>query len=180
MSQPIEHRRSPILLIRIKKNPDGSAVLSATRPDGSTTWQRQTAEQAAFFVRHDLTHYAVETILSHRRGFYGLIADGWTFDDFSAPRPRDRFPVDTDRSEVIVGFFDAQREGPPWAAEEFNAHAARVYADFDAPNPPVLTEAQLHQIRASLAELLNRWQAVPAGATLDLPFAVGPMGLKTE
>ena len=72
----MNHPPSTTLLIRLKKNPDGSAVLSATRPDGSTTWQRQTPEQAAFFVRHDLTHYAVETILHHRKGFYGLIADG--------------------------------------------------------------------------------------------------------
>ena len=173
MSQPIEHRRSPILLIRIKKNPDGSAVLSATRPDGSTTWQRQTAEQAAFFVRHDLTHYAVETVLHHRKGFYGLIADGWTFDDFSASRVRDRFPADIDPSELIVGFFDAQREGPPWTAKEFNTHAARVYADLDAPNPPVLTEYQLQDIRSSLDELLKQWESLTPGTTLDLPFAPG-------
>ena len=162
----------PALLIRLKKNPDGSAVLSATRPDGSVVWQRQTPEQAAFFVRHDLTHYAVETILHHRKGFYGLIAVGWTFDDFSAPRPRDRFPPDTDPSELIVGLLDAQREGPPWTADEFNTHAAQVYADLQAPNPPVLTEEQLHQIRSHLDELLKRWQAIPPGATLDLAFTV--------
>src|SRR5688572_10933786 len=93
MSRLSNHPRSTTLLIRLKKDADGGAVLSATRSDGSVTWQRQTPQQAAFFVRHDLTHYAVETVLAHRRGFYGLIADGWTFDDFSAPRPRDRFPA---------------------------------------------------------------------------------------
>jgi hypothetical protein len=101
-----------------------------------------------------------------------LIADGWTFDDFSAPRPRDRFPADTDPSELIVGFFDAQREGPLWSAAEFNTHAARVYTDLNAPNPPVLTEAQLRQIRSRLRELLARWDAVPHGDTLELPFEI--------
>src|SRR5256885_9526625 len=59
------------ITIRIKKNPDGRRSLSCTRADGTTTWQRQEGGQAAFFPRHDLTHYAVETVLAHRSGFYG-------------------------------------------------------------------------------------------------------------
>src|SRR5215207_7563384 len=68
---------TPRLTIRIKKNADGTAALTCTRADGSVTWQRQQGTQGMFFPRHDLTHFAVETVLGHRRGFYGLVADGW-------------------------------------------------------------------------------------------------------
>jgi len=64
------------LLIRIKKKGDGSAALSCLRADGSVTWQRQNGQQGRFFPLHDLTHYAVETVLGHTRGFYGLVAKG--------------------------------------------------------------------------------------------------------
>ena len=60
----------PDLLIRIKKKTDGSAALSCTRADGTTTWQRQDGQLGAFFPLHDLTHYAVETVLGLPRAFY--------------------------------------------------------------------------------------------------------------
>ncbi|MDF2775439.1 MAG: hypothetical protein K0S86_4940, partial [Geminicoccaceae bacterium] len=71
-----------VLRIRIKKNADGSAALTCIRADGSVTWQRQEGAQGRFFPRHDLTHFAVETTLGHRRGFYGLVAEGWNITDF--------------------------------------------------------------------------------------------------
>src|SRR5438309_3304320 len=76
------------LLIRIKKKSDGSAALSCLRADGSVTWQRQTGQQGRFFPLHDLTHYAVETVLGYARGFYGLVAEGWDLTDFGNPWPR--------------------------------------------------------------------------------------------
>src|SRR5262245_5618971 len=109
------------LIIRLKKNRDGTAVLSCTRPDGSVTWQKQEGRQASFFPRHDLTHYAVETVLGHRRGFYGLLAEGWDFSDFGTPWPRGPLPVDADPSELITGLLDAERaNGIEWPAAEMN------------------------------------------------------------
>jgi len=54
------------MLIRIKKKTDGAAALSCVRPDGTVTWQRQDGLQGRFFPLHDLTHYAVETVLDFR------------------------------------------------------------------------------------------------------------------
>lgn len=44
------------LVIRIRKNPDGTAAVSCIRSDGSATWQRHRGAQAGFFPLHDLTH----------------------------------------------------------------------------------------------------------------------------
>src|SRR5689334_21180493 len=102
---------NPHLVLRFKKIRGGATSLSATRADGSVTWQRATAAHAAFYARHDLTHYAVETILEHRLGSYGLLAAGSDFTDFGEPWPRGRIPAEADPSELIVGFFDADRMG---------------------------------------------------------------------
>ncbi len=58
-----------MLQIEIVKRSDGSGVLRCTRQDGSVTWRKLT-KHAAHFALHDLTHYAVETVLGYRRGFF--------------------------------------------------------------------------------------------------------------
>jgi hypothetical protein len=66
----------------------GSVVSHYERADGTATWERKEEPNAWFFVAHDLTHFAVETILGYRRGFYGLVAEGWALSDFGTPWPR--------------------------------------------------------------------------------------------
>lgn len=75
MAEPLAP--APALRISIKKKPDGSAALSLRRADGSVTWQRQEGIQGRCFPLHDLTHYAVETVLGLDQAFFGLVASGW-------------------------------------------------------------------------------------------------------
>jgi len=161
----------PALTIRIKKKTDGSAALSCVRADGSATWQRQQGTQGTFFPVHDLTHYAVERELGFRRGFYGLLAEGWDITDFGAPWAKGPMPEETLHAELIVGFFDADRgSGTRSTAEELNERG-RMYARTHAvAPPPALSDDDLARIRKSLAELLRRWRSVPPGDTLELPF----------
>jgi hypothetical protein len=161
----------PRLTIRIKKNADGTAALSCVRADGSVTWQRLQGPNAAFFPLHDLTHHAVETVLEHRRGFYGLVAEGWNIDDFGTPWPRGPIPADADPSELIVGLLDAERAcGGEWSAAEFTTQAAHFLGQEPDLREPLLTEDQLVRIRARRAELFAEWEAVPPGETLALSF----------
>jgi len=151
----------PDLLIRIKKKADGTAALSCTRPDGSVTWQRQDGAQGRFFPLHDLTHYAVETVLGHRRGFYGLVAEGWDLSDFGTPWPRGPMPADADPSEQIVGFLDAERAAGPgvrWTAADLATKSVAV------------KEVDLARVREKRAELFALWWALPPGETLELEF----------
>lgn len=165
----------PRLTIRIKKHADGSAALSCTRADGTVTWQRQHGAQAVFFPRHDLTHFAVETVLGHQRGFYGLVASGWDLGDFGAPWPRGRLPADLDPSELIVGFLDTERAaGSRWSADDFNDKADAYYRQHGlATTPPRLTDEVLARVRQRRAELFEQWDAVPVGGTLELTFDIG-------
>ena len=160
------------LLIRIKKKPDGSAALTCVRADGSVTWQRQEGTAGRFFPMHDLTHYAVETVLGHRRGFYGLIAEGWDLTDFGAPWPKGPLPADAEPAELIVGFLDVERaSGGEWSAAEFNAHAAAHSATRGGPSTCALTDEHLACIRARRQELLVRWRALKPGEALELEYS---------
>ncbi|HEX6048723.1 MAG TPA: hypothetical protein VFZ21_05635 [Gemmatimonadaceae bacterium] len=161
-----------VLRIRIKKNADGSAALTCTRADGTVTWQRQEGVHGQFFPRHDLTHFAVETTLGHRRGFYGLVTEGWNLSDFGNPWPRGSIPADADPSELIVGLLDVERaSGERATAADFNDRIASYYREH-APgvHPPALTDDELGRIRQRRAELFAAWDAVQPGRALELTF----------
>ena len=149
----------PDLLIRIKKKTDGSAALSCIRPDATVTWQMQNGLQGRFFPLHDLTHYAVETVLE-LRGFFSLVAKGWDFSDFGKPWPRGPLPVEAHVVEQVVGFLDTERaSGREWAA-----------ADLRLASPYVFGDDVLRLVRDARRELFARWAALPTGEALELHF----------
>lgn len=146
-----------VLKIEIAKRANGAGVLRCTREDGSVTWQKQ-AKHGEHFALHDLTHFAVETALGYRRGFFGLIAEGWEVEDTTGKGARGPLPAEALEVERIVGLFDSERgSGMLWTAEEFNEFAPRV-----------LTDADILKVRASRGELFRRWSAVAPGQKLEL------------
>ena len=167
------------LVIRIKKGADGRTSLSCTRTDGSTTWQKQQGAQASFFPRHDLTHYAVEMVFGHRRGFYGLVADGWDLTDFGTPWPRGKLPREANLSEIIVGFFDRERaSGQMGTAQELNEELAAFCEENGLPVPEKFAESDLSRVRQKRGELFAQWEAVEPGGVLELHF--DPISLATS
>jgi len=159
------------LMIRIKKAADGRSSLSCTRPDGSATWQSMKNAQAAFFPRHDLTHYAVETVLGHSRGFYGLVASGWDLTDFGTPWPRGPLPGESVLSEMIVGLLDLERASGEFArADDANQRLEEFCAENGLADPQVLSDDDLAAVRQKRGELFAAWDAVEPGGALELVF----------
>ncbi|HJQ11386.1 MAG TPA: hypothetical protein VJ840_10185 [Gemmatimonadaceae bacterium] len=159
------------LIIRIKKSADGRSALTCTRADGSTTWQSMKNAQASFFPRHDLTHYAVETVLGHRRGFYGLVAEGWDLTDFGSPWPRGRIPNEAVLSEMIVGLFDLERgNGELVQPSDVNNRLREFCSENGLPDPQPLSEEDLWRVRQKRGELFARWEAVKPGDAMELAF----------
>lgn len=167
------------IVIRIKKRKDGRTALSCIRADGTTTWQRQEGAQATFFPRHDLTHYAVETALGHRQGFYGLVSAGWDFADFGSPWPRGRLPTEANISEMIVGVLDMERRtGESASAEEVNQKLAEYSVENGRQR--LLTEEDLARVRETRTEVFAKWDAVPPGEALEIPFEVEQANFRDE
>lgn len=163
------------LLIRLKRTRDGSAALSCVRADGSVTWQRQPGALGAVFPAHDLTHHAVETVLGYRRGFFGLLADGWEIADFAAPWPRGPVPAEAREVELVVGVFDMERmAGGGWTAAELREQGARYAPTGRAAREgivlPPLSDEDIARVRAARADAFARWAAVAPGQTLELSF----------
>ena len=130
--------------------------------------------QAAFFPRHDLTHYAVETVLGHRQGFYGLVASGWDLTDFGSPWPRGRIPNEANLSEMIVGFLDLERRtGELAQAADVNQRLEEFCAENGLAAPAQLTDDDLWRVRQKRGELFAMWEAVKPGDAIELPFDSG-------
>ena len=148
--------------VQITKKADGSGVLRCIRDDGSTTWQKQTDRHAAYFALHDLTHFAVETMLGFRRGFFGLIAEGWDIEDTTGKGARGPLPPEAGEAEMMVGVFSAERAGGViWTVDEFNECAAMT-------GVRNLTFDEIVRVKKKRSELFQQWAAVAPGATLDL------------
>jgi len=159
------------LRIKFTKKRDGSVVSRFERADGTATWQRKDGPNAWFFAAHDLTHYAVETVMRYRRGFYGLVAEGWDLSDFGTPWPRGPLPVDAEPAELLVSFLDSERAAmSQLSADDFNARAADYFSTHKLDNPPILDEDQLRNIRNKVRELHIQWGKLPEGQTMELIF----------
>ena len=153
------------------KRADGSALLRCERADGTSSWQKQEGKNAAFFPLHDLTHFAVESELGFRSGFYGLVADGWDIDDTTGKGARGQLPAEAVTVEQIVGSLDAERASRATSsAEDFNAQAAMFATSRGSPAPRALTDEELDRVRARIRELFYDWFALADGQTLELTF----------
>jgi hypothetical protein len=160
----------PELRIRISKRADGCAVLHCTRRDGSSTWQRQDRRRATFFAFHDLRHFAVETTLGIKQGFFGLIADGWDIPDTEGKGERGPLPPEARLAEHLVGLMDRERIGgaAPISANDVRTLLAQLMepvADGTLQSP---TDDQLRTIRVLADELREKWAA--SDSELDLTF----------
>jgi hypothetical protein len=162
----------PELIVRIKKKTDGDAALSCERGDGSVTWQRQEGQLGRFFPFHDLTHFAVESVLGFDGAFFGSISNGWDISDFAAPGAGMRLSEQAMLAEMMVGLFDLERRtGILGDAADFAWHI-RTYREQRnlPPTDFVLTDEDITAIRARRGELFSAWQTLPAGETLELRF----------
>lgn len=160
------------LTIELSKFADGAVVLRCIRADGSVTWQKQSGRQAVFFPLHDLTHFAVETVLQTQRGFYGLIAAGWDIGDTTGKGVKGPLPDEAQAVEHLVGMLDAERaSGATGSAAELSEYASG-HAEANALKWQFgLTDEILERIRSRVTDLHSQWRMLPPGQTMQLEFA---------
>jgi len=177
----------PDLTIRIKRHSDGSASLTCTRRDGSSTWQRQAGSLGMVFPPHDLTHFAVETTLGYGGAFYGLIADGWEISDFAKPWARGPIPAEAREVETLVSVFESitRRVASPTAAE-VNSWAEEYVASRNAAKPgsadPLreLTADEIERVAQTRTALLDQWSSLAPGEALELAFVLPRCDMKSR
>ncbi len=167
----VSRKRMPTLTIELTKLPQNGALLRCVLPDGSVTSQRNEGQRGRFFALHDLRHYAVESVLRHTRGFYGLLAAGWEIEDTTGKGARGKLPEETIAVEHLVGMLDADvTNGGESSAADFNRYAAEFATRNNCAVPSPLSEESLIRIRELESELYAQWIALSEGKTLKLMF----------
>jgi hypothetical protein len=154
---------------------DGSCVMRCDRADGSATWQRRDGE---FFALHDMTHYALESVLGLRYGFYGLLADGWNVSDFGHPWPRGPIPAhamaDAMLAEWLAGLLDQERgTGHRMDASGFNLALSGMAATAGHPAPRPVTDRELEAARGLYQETAMTWRGLSDGERMTLSIHDG-------
>lgn len=160
------------MIVRFTKarHEDRPHTFTCIRDDGSTTGMPSTG----FFVRHDLTHYAVETALGLSDAFYGLLSQGWDISSFEEREPGSRkamaVPANAVLTECLAGLLDLD-----WAAGPTPQDALiQMLADRLGSEGRLPTAEEIAEIRARRGELLERWNALEPGESLQLTFPLGP------
>jgi hypothetical protein len=157
------------MIIRFTKSKDGKEpVLSCIRDDGSVTWQKS----SEFFVRHDLIHYAVETILEYRQAFLGLVAGGKSLDDFGTRNGvKDTYTDEERWAELIVSALQipSVAAAPGLTEAEVIESVANACRENQKPLPEI-TAVQITAIRERIRELHSQWSHLPQGESMELSF----------
>jgi len=160
------------MIIRFKKKTDSPHTMTCIREDGSHTYTKLKPGLEA----HDLAHYAVESILDFKKGFYGLLNEGHQIEDFEIPRNKRpmelipaHLPVQTIQVEYIVNqlmveYWNGNQIRP--FIEELTNTLTLAGIDF----PASLNDQSLEKIRDKFHDLMDSWDKVPIQEELILEF----------
>ncbi len=156
------------MIITLNKHADKSPTLTCIRDDSSVTWQNY-GNQGGFFPVHDLTHYAVETIMGYRFAFWGMIADGRELEDFGSGDAA-TFHPEAIYAEVLAGLLTtAEGRGSVLTYDEI-VETVNIKTAEISITQIALTSVQLLMIRAKAGILVAQWMALTSGETMELTF----------
>ena len=151
------------MIIRFKKGknqhkhkPD---TLTCIRDDRSVTW----THIHRGFVQHDFAHYVVETTLGFQNAFFGLVAKGYDIPDFSLPTSKRPFkmPKEAIAVEPIVALLQA---------EQWESFPDPLLQSDSQELPTNVTPEQIETMRKHLQKLLQQWNNLMPGESMDLQF----------
>ena len=161
--------------LRLKKKSETETVFTCVRADG--TWTGASLGRAkGYFPAHDLAHYVVETSLGLTGAFLGLLDRGWDVADFEVGAVT-RSRTESDGAQAVLAEHLAGAlptevfSGNRIPADEWNRVLQEACAGFPGGTEvPVCSDEELDGLRAELRRLLDRWERVPYGETLELQF----------
>lgn len=151
----------------LTKNTNASHVIRYVRDDATSAWMHA----SDYFIRHDLSHYALETILGYKTAFNGLLNGGMDPADFNDREKRLAMKLTAEAwyAENMANLFLmelAQGEFP-----DFNEVQQATFRSFNLEDPLITLEvAQIDAIRKFLRKLLQQWDALAEGETMTLIF----------
>jgi hypothetical protein len=156
------------LQINLKKISAERASLRCRRPDGTLTWSRV----HPYYPRHDLSHFAVETALELKQGFFGLIAGGWELADFIQKSVAARLPPEAIWAECAVGITELLSDPAPPSLAKWQEALDQSVAGQNLPPFRRVSDGEYARLNSLRATLLQQWTALPVSETLMLDFVL--------
>jgi len=153
------------MLLEITRNADKPHIISYTRDDGTKTWMY--ADD--FFVRHDLSHYAIEKKLGYTSAFMGMLNNGMDIKDFEDREKRTKMIISKEArfSEHMANLF--LMEANQGQFDDFNDTVKGIFRSVNEQyDPPVLSSNELAAVRVYLRELCQAWDELPVRNTMSL------------
>ena len=153
--------------ISFTKRGSKNHIISCKRKNGTVTWMHS----SSFFITHDLCHYAVETKLSLKKAFYGMLADGTDINDFELPKEQRPFQLTEEAiiAEHLVNLLTI--EYSQGRMENFIQTLKEGYIkeNYVSESPEIEPE-KIDDTRNLFEKLMKQWALVPEGDTMTLNF----------
>lgn len=153
--------------LQITKNTSKPHIILYKRNNGTETWM----QADDFFVRHDLSHYAIEKTLGYSTAFMGMLNNGMDIRDFENRDKRKKLTVSKEAwwAENMANLFLI--EIAQGRFEDFNEVSASAFANMDLGIEPAhLSADAIDATRNYLEELLSSWKNLSDGQTMFLTF----------
>ena len=153
--------------IIFKKNKTYQNYIHCIRDDGTATWMKADI----FFIMHDLMHYAVETTMNYKNGFYGMLETGIDITGFEVPKTERKFKMTAEalHAESLVNLLVIEiKQGK---MKDINSMLAEIYVNNNYPFAPVnLSEEQHDKIMEVFNDLFHKWNVLDENNILELIF----------
>ncbi|MEM7104452.1 MAG: hypothetical protein AAF502_15045 [Bacteroidota bacterium] len=147
-------------------------TMSFSRQDGSISLSPLNRGM----IEHDIMHYAVETVLNFNEGFYGLLAKGYTLEDFAPPTSKAaelsrslKLTQQVFQSEYIVGLLQMEQVDNK-TYDNFIDILAEICSGRKTKLPETLNNETLAAIREKANALLDQWRSIQPSEKLEVNF----------
>jgi hypothetical protein len=157
------------MLFQLTKNTGKPHIIKYIRDNGTSTWMYSDD----FFVQHDLSHYAIEKTMGYKTAFNGMLNSGMDIKDFENREKRMAMNVTAESfyAENLANLF--LMEVVQGDFEDFNAVQQQASGTSQQKFPVMALPAEtINQVRSYLRQLLQQWNELPAGETMELIFSV--------
>lgn len=153
------------MTIKITKKGNRNALI-CTRADGSYT----RADLGAQLPFHDIAHFVTEKKLGIKKGFYGLIEEGYTIEQLSDKEVIKTQGVDSMLAEVFARALGSLYMGS-CSVEQFIPLVHTEMNNRGQANAiPEYNEDTVFEMYDDYTALLEMWRSLPDGGTITMDF----------